>query len=63
MELDKKDICKIVGAPSEREFSQITIVLNRRRNRLQSKSLLELLQGRNYLGLLALVDSEKKTSK
>ena len=43
----------------EREFSQITIVLNRRRNRLQSKSLLELLQGRNYRDLVQMVDSEK----
>ena len=47
----------------EREFSQITIVLNRRRNRLQSQSLLELLQGRNFRGLVEFVDSENKSSK
>ena len=56
---------KIIGGmePSssklEREFSQITIVLNRRRNRLTSKSLLELLQGRNFCDLVKMVDSEK----
>ena len=43
----------------EREFSQITIVLNRRRNRLMSKSLLELMQGRNFHNLVQMVDSEK----
>ena len=59
------DTVKMIGGmePSssklEREFSQLTIVLNRRRNRLQSKSLLELLQGRNYRDLVQMVDSEK----
>ena len=59
------DTARMIGGmePSssklEREFSQITIVLNRRRNRLTSKSLLELMQGRNFRDLVQMVDSEK----
>ena len=46
----------------EREFSQITIILNRRRNRLQNKSLLQLIQGRNYGDFMDLVKSEKAST-
>ena len=47
----------------EREFSSISILLNRRRNRLSNITLLRILQSRNFHDLLEVSETDRLKTK